>query len=85
MTLLNYLSIVLALSLSTSLPLLAADVMPDKEKIATHRKNIIQRIGQIDYSPCAGHGANDNSGTRLHLADLRYPVAALATRRSSNG
>ncbi len=71
MTLLNYLPIALALSFSTSLPLLASDVMPDKDKIATNKKNIVQGIGQSDYSPYAGRDFPTQvfwGDTHLHTA-----------------
>ena len=71
MRLLNYLTITLSLSLSTSLPLFASDVMPDKDKIATNKKNIVEGIGQSDYSPYAGRDFPTQvfwGDTHLHTA-----------------
>jgi hypothetical protein len=70
-TLLKYLPITLALSFSTSLPLLASDVIPDKDNIVTHKKNIVQGIGQSDYSPYAGRDFPTQvfwGDTHLHTA-----------------
>jgi hypothetical protein len=61
----------LVLSLTTSLPLSASDVIPDKGKIATNKKNIVEGIGQSDYSPYAGRDFPSQvywGDTHLHTA-----------------
>jgi len=61
----------LVLSLTTSLPLSASDVIPDKDKIATNKKNIVEGIGQSDYSPYAGRDFPSQvywGDTHLHTA-----------------
>ena len=61
----------LVLSLTTSLPLSASDVIPGKDKIATDKKNIVEGIGQSDYSPYAGRDFPTQvywGDTHLHTA-----------------
>jgi len=61
----------LVLSLMTSLPLSASDVIPGKDKIATDKKNIVEGIGQSDYSPYAGRDFPTQvywGDTHLHTA-----------------
>lgn len=71
MALTRYLPIALALSFSASLPTLASDVTPDKDKIATHQKNIVEGIGQSDFSPYAGR----DFPTRLLWGDTHLHTA----------
>ena len=61
----------LVLSLAVSLPLAASDVTPDKDKIVTDKKNIVEGIGQSDYSPYAGRDFPNQvywGDTHLHTA-----------------
>lgn len=67
----KYFLATLTLGLSISLPLVASDVLPDKGKIATDKKNIAEGIGQSDYSPYVGRDFPTQvffGDTHLHTA-----------------
>jgi hypothetical protein len=71
MVLFKYLLGAMALSLTASLPVAASDVTPHKDKIATSKINIIEGIGQSDYSPYAGRDFPNQvffGDTHLHTA-----------------
>ena len=71
MTLPKHLLSVIAFGLFTGLPAAASDVMPDRDKIVTNKQNIVQNIGQSDYSPYVGRDFPTQllwGDTHLHTA-----------------
>jgi hypothetical protein len=71
MVLFKYLLSAMALALTVCLPLAASDVTPDKDKIVTNKQNIVEGIGQSDYSPYAGRDFPNQvffGDTHLHTA-----------------
>ncbi len=67
----KYLVSAMTLALTASFPLPASDVTPDKDKIVTNKSNIIEGIGQSDYSPYAGRDFPNQvffGDTHLHTA-----------------
>ena len=71
MALSNYLLVALALTVTASFPLIASDVIPSKDKIITNEKNIVEGIGQTDYSPYAGR----DFPTRVFFGDTHLHTA----------
>ncbi|MFT4520385.1 MAG: hypothetical protein ACI9JM_002788 [Halioglobus sp.] len=62
---------VFAVGLLASLSIAASDVIPDKNKIVTNAQNIVEGIGQTDYSPYAGRDFPTKllwGDTHLHTA-----------------
>ena len=60
-----------ALCLAGSLALAASDITPDKAKIVTNKNNIVEDIGQSDFSPYAGRDFPNQvlwGDTHLHTA-----------------
>ena len=71
MVLLKHLAGALLLSLTATVSLAASDITPSQGKIVTNEKQIVEGIGQSDYSPYAGRDFPNQvfwGDTHLHTA-----------------